>query len=142
MKILYIIILFLMLLPTNVLCDEKISVVRNDNELYLNDIKANEYKKFLNNMRKTDKKRVFLDYKEDRDTRYRKLRESAEFEAREAEMLSQRLWEQRYADRWDRQSQLIEKAYSGSQYESDRAVRALRYGYPGRGGRQIQYNLR
>ncbi len=99
-------------------------------EEYLNEIDANEYKKFLNEMRKTDKKRVFKDYEEDRETKYRKLSESAYFEASEAAILNQRLWEQRYAERWDRQSSLIEKVYSGSRFESDRASKALKYGYP------------
>lgn len=132
-------ILFLIMLPIPVIGDERIDILKTNKEQYLNDIEANEYKKFLNEVRKTDRKRVFMDYKEDRETKYRKLRESAYFEAREASILNQRLWDQRYADRWDKQSQLIEKVYSGSDFESDRAARALRYGYPGRGGRQIRY---
>ncbi len=116
-------ILFTLVFPFNALCTDE----------YLNEIDARNYKKFLNDMRKTDKKRVFDDYKEDRDTKYRKLRESAYFEAMEAEMLNRRLWDQRYAERWDRQTTLIEKVYSGSSLESDRAAKALRYGYPARG---------
>jgi len=105
-------------------------------ESYLDDLQSNEYKKFLKEMRKTDIKRVFVDYKEDRDTRYRKLRESIIFESQKAALFSNILWEERYAERWDRQQQLIEKVYSGSSFESDRASRALIYGYPsGRRGK-------
>jgi len=124
MKILFCFIIFFSLVfPFNVLIADE----------YLNEIDANEYKKFLNDMRKTDKKRVFKDYEEDRETKYRKLRESAFFEAREAAILNQRLWEQRYAERWDNQSRLIERVYSGSSFESDRAAKALKYGYPAKG---------
>jgi hypothetical protein len=129
MKILYsLIVFFSLIFPFNVLSDE--------GDHYLNNIDANEYKNFLNEMRKTDKKRIFVDYKEDRDTRYRKLRESAFFEAREASILNQRLWEDRFAERWDRQSFFTEKVYSGSNYESDRAAKALIYGYPAKGRRR------
>lgn len=139
MKLLFFIILFLMILPNTVMGEEKVGTIKTGGEGYLNDVEVNNYKMFLNDLRKTDRKRVFIDYKEDRDTRYRKLRESAYFEAREAEILNKRLWDQRYGERWDRQSQLIEKVYSGSASESDRAAKALRYGYPGTGKRQLRY---
>lgn len=138
MKIFYIIIMVFLMLPFSVRSEEKINILKSSGEQYLSDVEANEYKKFLNEMRKTDPKRVFIDYKEDRDTRYRKLRESAIYEAREASILNQRLWDQRISERWDRQSQLIEKVYSGSGYESDRAAKALMYGYPP-GGRRTRY---
>ncbi|HOJ42930.1 MAG TPA: hypothetical protein PLW88_00730 [Syntrophorhabdaceae bacterium] len=139
MKAFCIVFLVFLILPLPVMGEEKISVIRTGGEQFLNDVETKEYKKFLNEMRKTDTKRVFVDYKEDRDTRYRKLRESAYFEAREAEMLSQRLWEQRYADRWDRQSQLIDKVFSGDSYESDRAAKALMFGYPASKGTRKRY---
>jgi len=132
MRSLCLFILFLMILPFP-LMGEDINMV---GESYLDDLQSNEYKKFLKEMRKTDIKRVFVDYKEDRDTRYRKLRESIIFESQKAALFSNILWEERYAERWDRQQQLIEKVYSGSSFESDRASRALIYGYPsGRRGK-------
>lgn len=138
MKISCAILMILLILPLSASGEEKISIVRTTSEQYLSDVEANEYKKFLNEMRKTDTKRVFIDYKEDRETRYRKLRESAYFEAREASILNQRLWDQRISERWDRQSQLIDKVYSGSAYESDRAAKALMFGYPS-GGRRTRH---
>jgi len=136
MRFLYLFILFLMVLPFPLMGEEKIIDVKMDDGYYLNDFESKEYKKFLEEMRKTDLKRVFVDYKEDRDTRYRKLRESIIFESQKAALFSNILWEQRHAERWDRQQQLIEKVYSGSSFESDRATRALMFGYPsGRRGR-------
>lgn len=91
----------------------------------LNDVESNEYRSFLKEIRKTDKKREFVDYKEDRDTRYRKLEEDIDFEQREAYIAGKRAWEGRMVEAWDKRMSYIDKGYSAStDRESSRAFKA------------------
>ncbi|HOE18357.1 MAG TPA: hypothetical protein PLX02_13990 [Syntrophorhabdaceae bacterium] len=126
----YLIFLFIavIIFPMNGFCQsgvagEKMYVAQRT----LNDIESNEYRSFLKEMRKTDKKREFVDYKEDRDTRYRKLEEEIDFEQREAYLAGQRAWEGRMVEAWDKRMSYIDKGYSAStDRESSRAFKAAR----------------
>lgn len=122
------IISFVILLPCNLIAQREMS-----------NIEAEQYKSFLSNIRKTDQKKIFIDYREDRNTKYRKLRDSIAFEEEKARMATRSYWgermiewDRRSADRWDTQSYLINKSYSGTDAESRRARDTLRYGFPSR----------
>ncbi len=119
----FVIILFILVFfPANVLCQNK--EFQSDNS-FLSNIDADKYKSFLIEMRKSDIKREFADYKEDRDTRYRKLRESIAFEEREARIANQRAWEGRYSEAWDSRMSYINRGFSAqSDTESGRAFKA------------------
>ncbi len=91
----------------------------------LNDVESNEYRSFLKDIRKSDRKREFVDYKEDRDTRYRKLEEDIDFEQREAYLAGKRAWEGRMVEAWDKRMSYIDKGYSAStDRDSKRAFKA------------------
>ncbi len=91
----------------------------------LSDVESNEYRSFLKDIRKSDRKREFVDYKEDRDTRYRKLEEDIDFEQREAYLAGKRAWEGRMVEAWDKRMSYIDKGYSAStDRESKRAFKA------------------
>jgi len=126
MRYLVIILFLLIFFPTNVLCQNKEKNVQfQADDSILSNIDADKYKSFLIDMRKSDIKREFADYKEDRDTRYRKLRESIAFEEREARIANQRAWEGRYSEAWDSRMSYINRGYSAqSDRESIRAFKA------------------
>jgi len=112
----YVLIIFFVsiCLPLNALCQNE-----------LNDIDSKDYKSFLSDVRKSDTKRFYKDYSEDRSTRYRKLRERLNAEEREAYIAGTRAWEDRAKDSWDTRMSYIEKGYSAStDRESGRAFEA------------------
>jgi hypothetical protein len=126
MRYFFVILFFLIIFPTNALCQKKVNFVQpRVDERVLSDVEAEKYKSLLSDMRKSDTKREFADYKEDRDTRYRKLRESIAFEERESNIANQRAWEGRYKETYDARMSYINKGYSAqSDRESIRAFRA------------------
>jgi hypothetical protein len=124
----YLIFLFIaaIIFPINGLCQ---SSEINDRSYIgrrpLSDVESNEYRSFLKEMRKSDRKREFVDYKEDRDTRYRKLSEDIDFEQREAYIAGKRAWEGRMVEAWEKRMSYIDKGYSAStDRESSRAFKA------------------
>jgi hypothetical protein len=122
----FILISFILIfLPFDAICQNKENFVQYQAGVrVLSDIDADKYKSFLSEMRKSDIKREFADYKEDRDTRLRKLRESIAFEEREANIANQRAWEGRYKETYDARMSYINKGYSS---ESDReSIRAFK----------------
>jgi len=128
MIFLYFIFSFVIFLPCNLMAQGT-----------LNDLETKQYKSFLIDMRKTDQKKVFIDYRDDRDTKYRKLRDSIAFEEEKALVATRSYWgeraiewDRRQADRWDTQSFLINKSYSGTDTESRRARYTLRSGFSGK----------
>lgn len=127
----------------NALCQVKVNAVKSQvDRKVLSDAETEKYKSILSKFRKSDKKKEFVDYKEDRNTKFRKLGESIAFEEREARIANRRLWEGKYEQRWDTKTSLIEKSYSGTDRESEKAQQTLKYGFPGSGGSQTQYNFR
>ncbi len=126
MRYLILLIIAAFMFPLNGLCQGSAT---ND-RLYigqgsLSDVESNEYRFFLKEIRKTDRKREFVDYKEDRDTRYRKLEENIDFEQREAYIAGKRAREERIVEAWDKRMSYIDKGYSAStDRESKRAFKA------------------
>ncbi|MCX5811017.1 MAG: hypothetical protein NT178_00500 [Proteobacteria bacterium] len=120
------ILFFLIIFPANALCQKKVAIVQHQvDEKFLSEVEADKYKSFLSEMRTSDRKREFADYKEDRDTKYRKLSESIAFEEREASIANQRAWEGRYKETYDTRMSYINKGYSAqTDRESVRAFRA------------------
>ncbi|MCX5810553.1 MAG: hypothetical protein NTX36_14505 [Proteobacteria bacterium] len=142
MRYLVFILFFLIIFPMNALCQIKVNVVKSQvDQKVLSDTEAEKYKSILSKIRKSDKKKEFADYKEDRNTKFRKLGESIVFEEREANIARYRAREGRDIERWDTKTSLIEKSYSGTDRESERARQTLKYGFPGSGGSQTQYNF-
>lgn len=110
----------------NALCQIKVNVVKSQvDQKVLSDTEAEKYKSILSKIRKSDKKKEFVDYKEDRNTKFRKLGESIVFEEREANIARDRAREGRYDAAWDARMSYIDKGYSApTDRESNRAFRA------------------
>ncbi|MBA4416381.1 MAG: hypothetical protein C0392_00495 [Syntrophus sp. (in: bacteria)] len=136
------ILLFLIIFPMNGLCQIKVNIIKPQVEQgALSDTEADKYRSFLREMRTSDAKRVFVDYNEDRDTKYRKLRESIAFEEREGRIAGARAWEGRYKDTHDARMSYIEKGYSTStNSESNRAFKAASQLRPPARSRTDSYN--
>ena len=123
----YLILLFIAVLvfPLSGFCQSSVTSGGTYISQSLSDVESNEYRSFLKDIRKSDRKREFVDYKEDRDTRYRKLEEDIDFEQREAYLAGKRAWEGRMVEAWDKRMSYIDKGYSAStDRESKRAFKA------------------